>query len=103
MKTFYVYIMTNRNRTLYMGVTSDLERRVYEHKQRLVPGFTSNCNIGYLVYLETFNDAKSAIAREKRIKGWVRAKKLVLIETVDPHWEDLAETWYGPVQDSSSA
>ena len=75
MKQYYVYIMTNRSGTLYIGVTNDLARRVYEHKNKLIPGFTAKYNITKLVYFETTTDVRTAIAREKQIKGWLRAKK----------------------------
>ncbi len=75
MKEYYVYILANRSRTLYTGVTNDLERRVYEHKHELLPGFTSKYNITRLVYFEAVPDIHAAIAREKQIKGWLRAKK----------------------------
>ncbi|MGH7771135.1 MAG: GIY-YIG nuclease family protein [Candidatus Binatia bacterium] len=94
MKQYYVYIMTNKSRTLYTGVTSDLERRVYEHKQRLVPGFTGKYNITRLVYFEVTYDVRAAIAREKQIKGWLRRKKIALIESVNPEWKDLSVRWY---------
>jgi putative endonuclease len=90
-KEYYVYIMTNRSRTLYTGVTNDLMRRVYEHKHKLVPGFTSNYNIQYLVYYETTSSIYSAIEREKQIKGWLRAKKIALIDSANPEWKDLSE------------
>lgn len=93
MREYYVYIMTNFSRTLYTGVTGDLQRRVCEHKRKLVPGFTSKCNITQLVYFESTPDIAAALAREKQIKGWVRAKKVALIESVNPGWEDLATTW----------
>ena len=93
-KQYYVYIMTNRSRTLYTGVTSDLERRNYEHKGRLVPGFTAKYRIRQLVYFEVTQDVHAAIAREKQIKGWLRAKKVALIESVNPEWEDLSVGWY---------
>ena len=83
-KQFYVYITTNKSRTLYTGVTSDLERRVYEHKQKLIPGFTAKYNISRLVYFEATEDVEAAIAREKQIKGWLREKKMALIESVNP-------------------
>ncbi len=86
--------MTNKSRTLYTGVTSDLERRVYEHKQRLVPGFTGKYNITRLVYFEVTYDVRAAIAREKQIKGWLRRKKIALIESVNPEWKDLSVRWY---------
>jgi putative endonuclease len=82
MKQFYVYIMTNKSRTLYTGVTNDLERRVYEHKKKLVPGFTTKYNITQLVYFEVTQDVGVAIAREKQIKGWLRTKKIALIDSV---------------------
>jgi putative endonuclease len=93
MKNYYVYIMANRTRTLYTGVTNNLERRVYEHKNRITPGFTSQYNITRLVYSEVFTDIRDAIAREKQIKGWLRAKKIALIESVNPKWNDLSEEW----------
>jgi putative endonuclease len=88
-KQYYVYIMTNRSRTLYTGVTNDLQRRVYEHKEKLLPGFTSKYRINKLVYFEATENVSSAIAREKQIKGWLRERKIALIETTNPQWEDL--------------
>ena len=93
MKNFYVYIMTNGSKTLYTGVTSDLEKRVFEHKNKLVPGFTSKYNITRLVYFEITEDAYSAISREKQIKGWTRSKKINLIGLKNPSWEDLSLKW----------
>jgi putative endonuclease len=93
-RQYYVYIMTNRSRTLYTGVTNNIERRVYEHKQRLVEGFTKKYNITRLVYYETTKDVRSAIEREKRIKGWLRSKKVALIESMNPQWVDLSSDWY---------
>ena len=93
-RQYYVYIMTNRSRTLYSGVTNNLQRRVYEHKHKLVPGFTGKYNISQLVYFEVTSDVHSAIAREKQIKGWLRAKKIALIESVNPGWVDLSADWY---------
>jgi putative endonuclease len=95
MRQFYVYIMTNKSRTLYTGVTNDLERRVYEHKHKLVEGFTARYNIKLLVYYEACEDIRAAIAREKQIKGWLRAKKIALIESMNPGWNDLSEEWLG--------
>jgi putative endonuclease len=94
MREYYLYIMSNRSRTLYVGVTGDLRRRVYQHKHKLVPGFTSRYNINQLVYFDRTNDVRAAIAREKQIKGWLRAKKIALIEAQNPHWEDLNEGWF---------
>ena len=82
--------MTNRTRRLYIGVTSDLQRRVYEHKHRLVPGFTSKYFLQRLVYVEDTNDVAVAIAREKELKGRRRSKKIALIERVNPQWSDLS-------------
>ena len=89
--SYYTYLLTNRSRTLYTGVTNDLTRRVYEHRQKLIPGFTQKYNIDRLVYFEESADVKDAIAREKQIKGWTRAKKIALIESMNPEWQDLSE------------
>ena len=91
---YYVYILTNKSGTLYTGVTNDLERRVRQHKDRAVPGFTARYRIDRLVYYERFNDVHQAIEWEKRIKGWVRAKKIALIESLNPKWDDLSAGWY---------
>ena len=95
MRTFYVYIMAGKFRTLYTGVTNNLERRVLEHKRKLVPSFTSKYNINRLVYFETFGDIRVAIQREKQIKGWLRAKKVTLIVSGNPTWRDLSQGWFG--------
>ena len=92
-KEYYVYIMTNKSRTLYTGVTNNLMRRVHEHKNKLVPGFTSKYNIQFLVYYEAGNDINAAIAREKQIKGWLRSKKIALIDSMNPQWKDLSVEW----------
>ena len=89
-RTCYVYIMASRSRALYTGVTNDLARRVDEHKRGLWPGFTSRYHVTRLVYFEEFVDVRDAIAREKQIKGWVRARKIELIERRNPSWGDLA-------------
>ncbi|EDX73193.1 hypothetical protein MC7420_4440 [Coleofasciculus chthonoplastes PCC 7420] len=86
--------MTNRSKTLYTGVTNDLYRRVYEHKQKLIPGFTQKYNINRLVYYQETSDIREAIAREKQIKGWLRAKKIALIESINPQWRDLSADWF---------
>jgi putative endonuclease len=93
-KEYFVYIMTNKSRMLYTGITNNIERRVYEHKNKLIPGFTSKYNITKLVYYEAGSDISVAIAREKQIKGWLRAKKIALIESMNPDWKDLSEDWY---------
>ena len=88
---YYVYILTNKNNTvLYTGVTNDLCRRLYEHKNHLNDGFTKRYNLEKLVYFETFTNIKDAIIREKTIKGWTRAKKNVLIDSLNPKWKDLS-------------
>jgi len=86
----WVYIVSSRSRCLYIGVTSDLCGRVWEHKQGIYQGFTKKYKIDHLVYHEFFQDIESAIAREKQLKGWSRAKKIALIEKTNPRWEDLA-------------
>jgi putative endonuclease len=86
--------MSNQSRTLYTGVTNDIVRRVYEHKHKLVPGFTSKYNVTRLVYFEETNDVQVALAREKQLKGWVRQKKIALIESANPKWMDLSAAWY---------
>ena len=93
-KEYYVYIMTNKSRTLYTGVTGDLMRRVYEHKNKLVAGFTSKYNIKQLVYYESTPNVYSALQREKQIKGWLRSKKIALIESINPEWKDLSAGWF---------
>jgi putative endonuclease len=92
-RSYYVYILANRSKTLYTGVTNDLTRRVVEHKSGAVPGFTAKYRIDRLVHFEETSRIEDAIAREKQIKGWVRAKKLALIEQSNPEWEDLGEGW----------
>jgi putative endonuclease len=94
-KQFYVYIMTNNPKpaVLYVGITGDLTRRVWQHKNKLVPGFTSRYNLTRLVYFECFVYPDAAIAREKEIKGWRRSKKIKLIESMNPNWADLAKDW----------
>jgi putative endonuclease len=94
-KDYFVYIMTNKGNTvLYTGVTNDLARRVFEHKEKVVPSFTSRYNINKLVYYEVFGDPYSAITREKQIKGGSRKKKIVLIESMNRDWKDLSdELW----------
>ena len=91
MKRYHVYIMSNASRTLYVGMTSDLGRRVYQHKNKLVPGFTSEYHVTWLVYFEETSDVHAAITREKRIKGWRRARKVELVRSMNPEWKDLAE------------
>ena len=101
MRSYYVYMMTNKSGTLYVGVTNNLERRVYEHKQGLLDGFTKKYKMDRLVYYEETHDVWSAIEREKQIKGWLRKKKIELIREANPRWDDLAATWFGEGPDSS--
>ncbi len=91
-KNYFVYIMTNKNNTtLYTGVTNDLKRRVFEHKNKLVEGFTAKYNIIKLVYYEVYADIHEAIFREKQIKGGSRARKIKLVEEMNPAWKDLCD------------
>ena len=94
-KSFYVYIMTNstRSHVLYTGVTGNLPRRVFEHKNKRTEGFTSRYNLTRLVYYEQFSYPDAAIDREKEIKDWRRNKKLALVESMNPRWYDLAAEW----------
>ena len=95
---YYVYVMANRSRTLYVGMTNDLQRRVYEHEHMVKDGFTRRYLVDRLVYYEVTDDASSAIAREKEIKGWRRSKKIALVESRNPGWRDLSVE----ITDSSS-
>ena len=89
---YYVYILTNHVATvLYIGVTGNLEQRVYQHKKKLTPGFASKYNLDRLAYFEETSDVQSAIAREKQLKGWRRDRKARLVETVNPSWRDLSD------------
>ena len=92
-RTYCVYILASRSRVLNTGVTNDVARRVKEHKQGLIPGFTQQYRVTRLVYFEEFGDIRDAIAREKQIKGWVRARKVKLIEGRNAAWTDLAQNW----------
>ncbi len=92
MKHYHVYILSNwNNKVLYVGVTNDLLRRTMEHKLKMADGFTKKYNLNKLVYFEKFSYIKDAIAAEKKIKGWLRVKKIRLIESKNPKWEDLSE------------
>ena len=90
MKTGYVYIVSSQSRRLYIGVTSDLERRISEYKEGKIEGFTKTYKINQLVYYESFSDMESAIAWEKRLKGWARARKIALILERNPSWSELS-------------
>jgi putative endonuclease len=102
MSNFYVYILAGHSRTLYIGVTNELERRVYEHKTKAEPNsFTAKYNVDRLVYYEDTNDVIVAIEREKQLKGWTRAKKIKLIKRMNPYWFDLSDRWYDQRQPGS--
>ena len=90
MKQYYVYLMANRSKTLYVGMTNHLQRRVYEHKHMVKDGFTRRYLVDRLLYYEVTDDVSSAIAREKQIKGWWRSKKVAPVESRNPKWQDLA-------------
>lgn len=92
-KTYFVYILGSESGTLYVGMTSNLERRIHQHKHDLIPGFTSNYSINRLLYFESTEDVKIAIEREKQIKSWRREKKVELIESSNPKWDDLSDGW----------
>lgn len=91
MRTYWVYVLASRSRVLYTGVTNNLARRVTEHKQGLTPSFTRRYRITRLVYFEEFLVIRDAIRREKQIKGWLRSRKISLIEQRNPTWQDLAD------------
>jgi putative endonuclease len=91
---YYVYLLTNwNNSVIYIGVTNNLERRLYEHKNELVEGFTKKYHVHKLVYYEIVGDVNSAIMREKQLKGWKRTKKNELVERMNPDWHDLSDDW----------
>ena len=94
MRKYYVYILTSPTGTLYVGMTNDLKRRIYQHKQKLIDGFTQKYNITRLAYFEETTDVNAAIQREKEIKGWRRSKKISLVKSMNPTWKDLAEDWF---------
>lgn len=95
-RLYYVYILASRSRTLYTGVTGDLSRRVYQHKEKAHKGFTSRYYVTRLVYYAVFGDPRLAIAREKQIKAWRRSKKVALINSVNPKWLDISEQLFRP-------
>ena len=91
---YYVYILTNKNnKVLYIGVTNDLERRIFEHKNKLVEGFTKKYNLNKLIYYEMTEDISSAIEKEKQLKNWHRDWKINLIKSFNPMWKDLGENF----------
>ncbi len=94
MKQYYVYIMSSLSGTLYTGMTNDLKRRVYQHKHKLIEGFTSKYDVTRLVHYEVTDSVQAALAREKEIKAWRRSKKVDLIKSSNPTWQDLSDGWY---------
>lgn len=90
---YYIYILANLSKTLYIGVTNNLERQLYEHRMKFVPGFTRAYNITMLVYFEITSDIQSAREREKQVKGWKRERKITLIKATNPEWRDLSFDW----------
>lgn len=95
MKDYYIYILCNKkNGVLYTGVTNDMKRRLYEHKKKLVPGFTQKYNCDRLVYFKSTPEVSTAIQREKQLKGWLRSRKIGLIESKNPQWLDLSADWF---------
>ena len=95
---FWVYILASRSRHIYTGVTNDIERRVREHREGRIEGFTQRYRISRLVYCERFRYIGNAIAREKEIKGWDRKRRIALIEQANPTWEDLSLEWGQPIK-----
>ncbi len=100
-RSYCVYIMGSRSGTLYIGVTGNLHKRTFEHKFHRIEGFTHKYDVQRLLYWESCDDVHKAIGREKQLKGWSRAKKIVLIESSNPHWLDLARDWYPWMKESA--
>jgi putative endonuclease len=93
MNNYFVYILSSNSKRLYIGITNNLERRLFEHRDKIIKGFTSRYNMDKLVYYEVFSNVEQAINRETQLKGWLRERKLELIESVNPEWRDLNEEW----------
>jgi putative endonuclease len=96
-KSYYTYIVASRSRTLYIGVTSNLEQRIWQHKNKAHKGFTANYNCNRLVWFEQYSNVGAAITREKELKGWRRARKIELIEATNASWSDVSEDWGRPI------
>ena len=94
LRHYFVYIMGSLSGTLYIGVTSTLQKRVFQHRFHRLEGFTDKYDVERLLYCESYDDVYRAIAREKQLKGWKRAKKIALIQSMNPHWVDLAREWF---------
>jgi putative endonuclease len=101
-KEYYVYILSNLTKRLYVGITNNLERRMYEHKNKHADGFTAKYNLTRLVYFEDYKYVLDAIATEKQLKGWLRERKIALVESQNPNWDDLSEFWFPVKTDSST-
>jgi len=101
-RTYCVYIMGSLSGTLYIGMTGNLRKRVFEHKFHRIEGFTDKYQVERLLYRESFDEVQKAINREKQLKGWRRSKKIALIEAVNPHWLDLAREWFPWMTDSAA-
>ncbi len=91
---YFTYIMASKSRTIYVGVAGDLLRRVFQHKQKIHAGFSARYNCSRLVWFQRFSEVNEAIQREKELKGWSRDKKIALVESTNPTWEDLSQAWY---------
>jgi putative endonuclease len=102
-KWFYVYIMTNRSKNFYIGVSNNIRERVFQHKTGAFEGFTGRYKLDRLVYWEKFKYVNAAIAREKQLKRWTRVKKMQLIVTMNPTWKDLAADWFPDLQEKPNA
>jgi putative endonuclease len=95
---YYTYIVASRSHTLYIGMTGNLPGRIFAHKRKLYEGFSATYNCNRLVWFQQFSSPNAAIAREKQLKGWSRAKKIALIEKMNPTWQDLSQSWYTETQ-----
>jgi len=97
-RQYYVYILGSFSGTLYIGITGNLRHRIWQHNQHAIEGFTARYDVTRLLYFETYNEVLNAIAREKQLKGWSRAKKIALIEKLNPKWVDLSREWYSTTE-----
>jgi putative endonuclease len=93
-RNYYVYILGSYSGTLYIGVTGKLRHRIWQHKEHVIEGFTTQYDVTRLLYVEVFHQVSNAIAREKQLKGWRRAKKIALVEESNPQWKDLSREWF---------
>jgi len=93
-RLYYLYILASASRVLYTGMTNNLRGRLFEHRQKRIASFTQKYNVTQLMHFEVFGDVRRAIAREKQVKAWTRAKRIALIESTNPHWKDLSADWF---------